>query len=129
MNARRLFGPRTVIFCAMFIFFTRWSLVPAGGIPHREFCREDNVSGYDRTMARGWESKSVEEQQSEASLVKTKPRRPLSPEEKEKEHTREKLALARLQVLQQLEKAANPRHREMLQRALADLEAQIARLC
>jgi len=107
----------------------RWSFVPVGGIPYREFCREDNVSGYDRSVARGWESKSVEEQQSEANRGKTKPATPLTTEEKEKQHHKDNLMLARRQVLEQLEKASKLRHCEMLKRALADLEAQIARLC
>jgi hypothetical protein len=35
------------------------------------------------------------------------------------------LVLSRSRVLQQLEVSQNPRHREMLQRALADLERQL----
>jgi hypothetical protein len=38
------------------------------------------------------------------------------------------LLLSRKNVLQQLEAAQNPRHREILDSALADLDAQIARL-
>ena len=38
------------------------------------------------------------------------------------------LLLSRSHVLQQLEAAQNPRHREILQNALADLDSQIARL-
>ena len=37
------------------------------------------------------------------------------------------LVLSRSRVLQQLEVSQNPRHREMLNQALADLEAQLAR--
>jgi hypothetical protein len=36
--------------------------------------------------------------------------------------------MSRQHVLQQLQAAQNPRHREMLQNALADLDSQIARL-
>jgi hypothetical protein len=36
--------------------------------------------------------------------------------------------LSRQHVLQQLEAAQSPRHRELLQRALADLDAQLAQL-
>jgi hypothetical protein len=86
-------------------------------------------SGYDRHMARGWESKAVEEQQSQMNRSKTRPAAPLTAEQKATQHNRDSLTLARRQVVQQLEKASSPRHREMLQRALADLEAQIARLC
>jgi len=80
-------------------------------------------------MARGWESKSVEEQQSEANRDRDRTRPPLTAEQKEKQHNKDNLMLARSQVLERLEKASNPRHREMLQRALADLETQIAQLC
>jgi hypothetical protein len=38
------------------------------------------------------------------------------------------LQLSRQRVLQQLEVAQNPRHREVLQAALADLDAQLTRL-
>ena len=41
---------------------------------------------------------------------------------------RQGLMLSRQHVLQQLEAAQNPRHCELLQRALADLDAQLARL-
>jgi hypothetical protein len=79
-------------------------------------------------MARGWESKSVEEQQAEASTSRKAPRRPLSPEELVRQQKCQGLTMARRNVLEQLERASNPRHREMLQSALAELDAQIARL-
>ena len=41
---------------------------------------------------------------------------------------RKGLLLSRQHVLQQLEAAQNPRHRQILQNALADLDAQLARL-
>jgi hypothetical protein len=87
------------------------------------------ISDYHRHMARGWESKSVEEQQSEANRGKAETRVQLSAEEKAQQHSKNSLMLARRQVIEQLERAANPRHREMLERALSDLETQIARLC
>ena len=37
------------------------------------------------------------------------------------------LQLSRSRVLQQLEVSQNPRHREMLNQALADLEARLAK--
>jgi len=36
--------------------------------------------------------------------------------------------LSRQRVLQQLQAAQNPRHRDMLRAALADLDAQLSRL-
>jgi hypothetical protein len=78
-------------------------------------------------MARGWESKSVEEQQSQAaSEPKTGPRP--TPDQLARQHQRQGLLLSRSRVLQQLETAQNAHHRQMLEGALADLDAQIARL-
>ncbi len=79
-------------------------------------------------MARGWESKSVEEQQAQADLMPSKAGPPPSGEQAAKNRERQGLMLARSRVLQQLETAANPRHREMLERALADLDAKLAQL-
>lgn len=79
-------------------------------------------------MARGWESKSVEEQQSQANSASTKVRGPLTAEQMAKERKQQGLMLARHRILQQLEMARNPRHREMLHGALADLDAQLAQL-
>lgn len=79
-------------------------------------------------MARGWESKSVEEQQAQASLPREQPRKPQTPEQRTKERKQQGLKLARSRVLQQLENARNSQHREMLQNALADLDKQIAQL-
>ena len=79
-------------------------------------------------MARGWESKSVEEQQAQAASTVQKGRRPLTPEQLAKERKQQGLLLARRRVQQQLEVARHPQHRDMLQRALADLEAQLSQL-
>lgn len=76
-------------------------------------------------MARGWESKSVEEQQSEARA--TAPARPpRSPEEVAKDEKRYALKLARSRVAQQLESAHNPNYRKMLEAALADLDRKLS---
>ncbi len=76
-------------------------------------------------MARGWESKSVQQQQELATsdAGRAKPR--MTAEEIDAERRRESLQLSRRRVLQQLEVASNPRHREMLEAALADLDAQL----
>lgn len=79
-------------------------------------------------MARGWESKSVEQQQDEAATASNKPKPLLTPDELARQRQRQGLQLSRQRVLQQLNAAQNPRHREMLQSALADLDAQLARL-
>jgi hypothetical protein len=75
-------------------------------------------------MARGWESKSVEQQQEEAATAKSRGSS-LTREEMAREKSRQGLLLSRQRVLQQLEAASNPRHRQMLESALADLDAQL----
>lgn len=75
-------------------------------------------------MARGWESKSVEQQQEEAATAKTHGA-PLSVEEIAVEKRRQALLLSRQHILQQLEAASNPRYRQMLKAALADLDSQL----
>lgn len=78
-------------------------------------------------MARGWESKSVEEQQSEA--VAQRPRNQLiTPEQAAKQRQKAGLSLSRNRVLQQLSVAKNSAHRQMLERALADLDSQLTQL-
>ncbi len=75
-------------------------------------------------MARGWESKAVEQQQEEAAASKTRPKR-LSVEQATEQKRRQGLLLSRTRVLQQLEAASNPCHRQMLEAALAELDAQL----
>lgn len=75
-------------------------------------------------MARGWESKSVEQQQEEASSEKTG-RKALTSEQIVVHHRQEALHLSRQRILQQIQMACNPRHRAMLEAALAELDRQI----
>ncbi|MGA7380728.1 MAG: hypothetical protein WBX03_07740 [Terriglobales bacterium] len=79
-------------------------------------------------MARGWESKSVEEQQSQATSSLTKSGPSPTPDQLARQRQRQGLLLSRARVMQQLEAAQNPHHRQMLEAALADLDAQLARL-
>jgi hypothetical protein len=76
-------------------------------------------------MARGWESKAVEQQQ-ELSAQPQVRKKKLTPEQVRSRQRREELMLSKAQVLQQLQTSQNPRHREMLQRALADLDQHLA---
>jgi hypothetical protein len=78
-------------------------------------------------MARGWESKSVEAQIDEAenhrsAILKTGP----PPEELELIRKRETILLSRTRVVRELNAAQNPRYKEVLHKALADLEAQLS---
>jgi hypothetical protein len=77
-------------------------------------------------MARGWESKSVEQQQEERLEQSTSLGAVISPEQRERNRKREGLNLSRKRLTRQLETASNPRHRQMLQAALADLDHQLA---
>ena len=75
-------------------------------------------------MARGWESKSVEQQQDEAASRKER-NELLTPEQIAERQRRQGLELSRQQILQQLRVARNPRHRQMLEAALAELEEKL----
>jgi hypothetical protein len=79
-------------------------------------------------MARGWESKSVEDQQSQAAFNDPKPGPRPTPDQLAHQRQRQGLLLSRARVVQQLETAQNAQHRQMLEAALVDLDAQIARL-
>ncbi|HKW16067.1 MAG TPA: hypothetical protein VJO35_01015 [Terriglobales bacterium] len=76
-------------------------------------------------MARGWESKSIEQQQEEAKSSAPQTRKQLTPEQIASQQRRRGLELSRQRVLQQLEQATNPQHRKMLESALADLQSQL----
>jgi len=76
-------------------------------------------------MARGWESKSVEEQQAEAVAGKSSSKTKITPEQATLIRKVEGLRLSRQRVLQQLESASDPQLRQMLEQALAELDRQI----
>jgi ribosomal protein L28 len=76
-------------------------------------------------MSRGWESKSVEEQQSQAAVPKVDPAiaHALNAERTRK---RQELELQRERVLS--ERTSNPHRRTALANALADIEEKLAEL-
>ena len=79
-------------------------------------------------MARGWESKAVEDQINEAderARREQSAQEELSPEERERRHRLESLKLSRARTLDQLESVTNPAYREMLKRTLRALETEI----
>jgi hypothetical protein len=78
-------------------------------------------------MARGWESKSVEEQMEAAGAAPAKASgvRPTA-EQMARQRERQSLELARTKVLRDLASATHDRHREMLEAALKHLEDRIA---
>jgi hypothetical protein len=79
-------------------------------------------------MARGWESKSVEQQQEERSAPRSNLHAPVSPEQQQYNRKRDGLLLSRQRLIQQLQVACNPRHREMLEQSVAELDRQLAAL-
>jgi hypothetical protein len=78
-------------------------------------------------MARGWESKSIESQQDDAARRKDV-RPALTPEEQERLVRRRTLELSRARLAADLDRASAPPHRSMLERALAELDAQLESL-
>ncbi len=76
-------------------------------------------------MARGWESKSVEAQQAEASEKTARKGPAMSSEEAARWREKENLRLARQRVLEQLGAAQNPRLRQLLENSLADLDEKL----
>ena len=78
-------------------------------------------------MARGWESKAVEDQIEQATerALRQQSLENLSPEERARRERLESLRLSRAHTLTQLERATRPAHRQMLQRTLRALEAEI----
>jgi hypothetical protein len=79
-------------------------------------------------MARGWESKSVEDQMENSRQEKENQghRDRLSLQEAEDLRRREVLVLAVARVRAQLESATDDRYREQLLSALASLEGQLS---
>jgi hypothetical protein len=81
-------------------------------------------------VARGWESKSVEDQVAEAQAkAKDNSNKPnLTPEELQKQQRRRGLELALLKTNADLAASTNDRHRQMLEAAKAELEKRLAAL-
>ena len=82
-------------------------------------------------MARGWESKSVAEQidmSEPRSRKRSVPVKPQAADAFDLIRKRESLLLSRTRVVQELNSAQNPRYRELLGKALADLDANLAKL-
>lgn len=77
-------------------------------------------------MARGWESKSVADQIEEGKAQKELDRAlPTSAEERDRNERIASLRLSKARLLQQLERARHPSHREVLLNGLKALERQL----
>jgi hypothetical protein len=80
-------------------------------------------------VARGWESKAVEDQIASAAERDRRPAAPdPGPEERARAARRATLQLARASALQDIQRACNPRHRALIEAAVADLDEQIKTL-
>ena len=77
-------------------------------------------------MARGWESKSVEDQIGAAEAAKEARAKPhLSPEERERVTRRQSLLLSRAQIIGRLKQVTNARYRAQLEKSLQHLEKEL----
>ena len=79
-------------------------------------------------MARGFESKSVESQQSEASYERGVRRGRESSDDIERRQKRESLELSRSRVARELEGAKTPVHRSALENALRFLDDELKKM-
>jgi hypothetical protein len=78
-------------------------------------------------MARGWDSKAVEEQvQDHQAPDSGKHQAQLTPAQAESRRRREVLILSRTRVQLDLKTSSNQRYKDQLARALADIESQLA---
>ena len=80
-------------------------------------------------MARGWESKAVEDQMEEARRLQGERTSPVqSPEMIERARQIETLRLARSRLAEQLSRARSETYRAMIQQSLRAIEEEIAAL-
>ena len=80
-------------------------------------------------MARGWESKSVEDQIEEARRSQgASEGRVLAPEESARERRVETLKLERSRLTEQLKRARSEAHQRMIRQSLKAIEEEIATL-
>lgn len=78
-------------------------------------------------MARGWESKNIEDQQGEAERARDLSGRPaLTPAQIERATRRDSLQLSRARTLASLQTACHEQHRALLERTLAHIDAELA---
>lgn len=76
-------------------------------------------------MARGWESKSVEEQQEEKLRSPRQPPDPRTAEERARAQRREQWRLAMAQTQAEIQRACHPAHRDMLRLRMEAIQAEL----
>jgi hypothetical protein len=80
-------------------------------------------------VARGWESKSVEDQINERETQAKKPaKKPRSADEIQRHSKRESIVLARSRTLAAMESSRDDRYRALLKRTLDHLDSELAKL-
>jgi hypothetical protein len=80
-------------------------------------------------MAKGWESKAVEEQIQESQQAEQEnPRKQFTAEQMEAHRRKEVLLLSRSRVAKDLDASQNPRYRDQLTQALSHIDAQLAKM-
>jgi hypothetical protein len=80
-------------------------------------------------MAKGWESKAIEDQIQDSKAPQSDNKRaPLTVAQIEAHRRRQVLLLSRARVTKDLQLSSDSRYRDQLTRALADLDAQISQL-
>jgi len=77
-------------------------------------------------MARGWESKAVADQIEEGESRQARsPQTEATPEERQRKERHDSLLLSKSRLLQQLERATNPAHRNVLLNGLKAVEKEL----
>ena len=85
------------------------------------------TGAYNKDMARGWESKSIAAQIDEAESHRSAVFENIpAPETLELMRKKETILLSRIRVVRDLNSAQNPRYKAQLNKALRDLDAQLA---
>jgi hypothetical protein len=79
-------------------------------------------------MARGWESKSVEDQLEERERAKREAVVPISTEAPEHRQRRETLQLAHSRLVEQIKAARSDAYRQMLEQSLFAIEEELKAL-
>ena len=79
-------------------------------------------------MARGWESKAVEEQVAAAVAQPAPENRRPSREDLDKARARESVMLSRKRVAEDIRQCKNPRYQKVLEDALKHLDAKLAEI-
>jgi hypothetical protein len=82
---------------------------------------------YNDDVARGWESKSVEQQQDDARS-KPEPKPLLTRQQREFESLKDGLKLSRSRILEQIHSTESPRYRNILEQALTELDQKLKEL-